>query len=86
LAQDRPQLCLGARKWLIHGLEDEDIICRGMSAWALSQLPPDLMDAPALRRLAEAEHEEECELFDGNDIYEKSVSQIAREALEKLTV
>lgn len=86
LAQERPQLCLAARKWLIHGLEDADIICRGMSAWALSQLPPDLMDAPALRRLADANHDEPCELFDGNDIYEKSVSQIAREALDKLII
>ena len=54
------------------------------AAWALSQLPPDLMDAPALRRLADAGLEEQCELFDGNDVYEKSVSQIARDALENL--
>lgn len=85
LAQERPELCLGARKWLLKGLEDEDVICRGMAAWALSQLPPDLMDAPALRRLADAGHDEVCELFDGNDVYEKSVSQIAREALGRLS-
>ncbi|MEG6503241.1 MULTISPECIES: DVU0298 family protein [unclassified Desulfovibrio] len=85
LAQARPELCLGARKWLLKGLEDQDIICRGMSAWALSQLPPDLMDAPALRRLADAGHEEMCELFDGNDVYEKSVSQLAGEALARLS-
>ena len=84
LAQARPEMCLGARKWLLKGLEDQDVICRGMAAWALSQLPPDLMDAPALRRLADAGLEEQCELFDGNDVYEKSVSQIARDALEKL--
>ena len=68
----------------VKGLEDQDVICRGMAAWALSQLPPDLMDAPALRRLADAGLEEQCELFDGNIVYEKSVSQIARDALEKL--
>ena len=85
LAQERPELCLGARKWLLKGLEDEDVICRGMAAWALSQMPPDLMDAPALRRLADAGHDEECELFDGNDVYEKNVSQIAREALGRLS-
>lgn len=39
------------------------------------------MDTPALRRLADAGHEEICELFDGEQLYEKSVSQLAREAL-----
>ena len=82
LAQARPQLCLSARPWLIKGLEDVDMICRGMAAWALGQLPPDLMDAPALRRLADAGDTTPCELFDGHDIYEKNVSQIAAEALE----
>ena len=53
-----------------------------MAAWALSQLPPDLMDAPALRRLAEAGNTAPCELFDGEDVYEKNASQIAADALE----
>jgi hypothetical protein len=53
-----------------------------MAAWALSQLPPDLMDAPALRRLAEAGNTAPCELFDGEDVYEKTASQIAADALE----
>lgn len=82
LARARPELCLPARPWLRKGLEDEDLICRGMAAWALAQLPPDLMDAPGLRRLAEAGHEESCELFDGDNLYEKSVSRLALEALE----
>ena len=30
LAQARPQLCLTARQWLLKGLEDEDMVCRGM--------------------------------------------------------
>ncbi|MEE0815740.1 MAG: HEAT repeat domain-containing protein [Desulfovibrio fairfieldensis] len=81
LAQARPELCAGARPWLRKGLEDNDVICRGMAAWALAQLPPDFMDTPALRRLADAGHEEICELFDGEQLYEKSVSQLAREAL-----
>ena len=83
LAQARPGLCAGARPWLRKGLEDNDAICRGMAAWALAQLPPDFMDTPALRRLADAGHEEICELFDGEQLYEKSVSQLAREALAR---
>ena len=58
------------------------MVCRGMAAWALAQLPPDLMDAPALRRLADAGNTTPCELFDGHDVYEKTASQIAVEALE----
>ncbi|MBS6829492.1 MAG: HEAT repeat domain-containing protein [Desulfovibrio sp.] len=83
LAQARPELCAGARPWLRKGLEDNDVICRGMAAWALAQLPPDFMDTPALRRLADAGHEEICELFDGGQLHEKSVSQLAREALAR---
>ena len=79
-----PLLLLGltARPWLLKGLEDVDPVCQGMAAWALSQLPPDLMDAPALRRLAEAGNTAPCELFDGEDVYEKTASQIAADALE----
>lgn len=82
LAQARPELCAVARPWLRKGLQDRDAICRGMAAWALGRLPSDLMDAPALRRLADAAHDERCELFDGDRIYEKSVNCLAREALE----
>ena len=39
------------------------------------------MDAPALRRLAEAGHEEICEVFDGEKVIEKTVTELAREAL-----
>ncbi len=80
-AEARPDLCSGWRPWLLKGLQDSDIICRGMAAWALSRLPKQLMDAPQLRRLAEAGHEELCLLFDGKNVYEKSVSCLAREAL-----
>lgn len=82
LAQTRPQLCLGARPWLIKGLEDTDSVCQGMAAWALAQLPSDLMDAPPLRRLAASGNAAICELFDGHSSYEKPADQIAREALE----
>lgn len=81
LAQARQELADIARPWLLKGLEDEDIPCRGMAAWALAQLPRDFMDAPALRRLAEAGHEDICEVFDGEKVVEKTVSELAREAL-----
>ena len=84
LAQARPDLCLTARPWLRKGLADQDVVCRGMAAWALAQLPPDLMDAPALRTLALAGHTEVCQLFDGNDVYEASVTQLAQEAMARL--
>ena len=81
LAQARQELAVIARPWLLKGLEDEDVPCRGMAAWALAQLPRDFMDAPALRRLAEAGHEDICEVFDGEKVVEKTVSELAREAL-----
>ena len=81
LAQADPGLAQSARGWLRKGLEDEDMLCRGMAAWALGQLPPDIMDAPALRRLAEADHTELCSVFDGETITEASVSTLARDVL-----
>ncbi|MDR3359012.1 MAG: HEAT repeat domain-containing protein [Desulfovibrio sp.] len=84
LAEARPGLVAKARHWLANGLEDQDITCRGMAAWALSQLVPDRLDAPALRALAGAGHSELCVLFDGKNVFEKSVSALAREALERI--
>ena len=83
LAQERPELCLGARSWLVKGLEDEDMPCRGMAAWALTQLPQSLMDAPHLRRLAELGQTELCSLFDGDTVYEMTVSDLAKAALAR---
>lgn len=83
LAQGRPELCSNARPWLVKGLEDKDIPCRGMAAWALGQLPSSLMDAPALRRLAESNVPDVCILFDGHGVIEKCVTTLAREALAK---
>jgi hypothetical protein len=84
LAEARPGIVSQARSWLGNGLKDQDVICRGMAAWALTQLAPDMLDVPALRRLAEAGHSELCVLFDGRNVYEKSVSALAREALERI--
>lgn len=83
LAQARPQLCLAARPWLLKGLEDQDMACRGMAAWALGQLPPDLMDAPALRRLAQSGNSAVCLLFDGDEVHEKTAAQMAADALAR---
>lgn len=86
LAQSHGDMAASARPWLIKGLEDEDIVCRGMAAWALSQLPWDLMDAPVLRRLAEADHDDICVVFDGEELQEKTVSALALEACARITV
>lgn len=80
LAQARPQLCLMARPWLVKGLVDQDPVCQGMAAWALAQLPHDLMNAPGLRRLADSDNTALCTLFDGNDIYEKTAAEIAADS------
>lgn len=82
LAQVRPELAEYARQWLVQGLEDRDHICRGMAAWALGQLPPDLQKAPALRKLAKAGLNEECQIFDGDTVRNESVSDLAKAALE----
>lgn len=81
LAQARPDLCAMARPWLIKGLEDADSLCRGMAAWALAQLPPELMDAPALRRLAESGNGDACEIYEDDRIREARVDDLARAAL-----
>ena len=77
LAQVHPDMAQWARPWLVRGLDDEDIPCRGMAAWALYQLPPDIMTAPALRRLAAAGYTECCEVFDGRQLHTVSVSDLA---------
>ena len=81
LLQAHPALEGAARPWLKRGLDDTDMPCRGMAAWALGQLPADMTEAPALRHLAKTGCNDPCVLFDGNDVYEKSVSRIARETL-----
>lgn len=83
LAQARPALCEGIRPWLVKGLRDVDIPCRGMAAWALGQLPLNIMDAPSLRQLADSGLLDVCILFDGQSIFEKSVHEIARMALRQ---
>lgn len=86
LAQARPDLCERVKPWLVKGLDDKDIPCRGMAAWALMQLPAQLEAAPALRRLAESAPEVGecvCFVFDGQAVREYTVRQLAKEALQR---
>lgn len=82
IAPFRPQDAEKSRPWLIRGLADQDSVCRGMAAWALAQMPPDLMDAPALKKLADAGNTDICEIFDGRKLREYEVSELASMALK----
>lgn len=83
LAQVRPEMCTLARPWLRKGLDDVDSICRGMAAWALAKLPQDMMDVPALRRLAESGNGDVCEIYEADSIREVRVDELARAALAR---
>lgn len=89
LAQARPELCEKVKPWLIKGLDDSDVSCRGVAAWALAQFPvhvgAQLEAAPALRRLVESAPnvgEAVCFVFDGQAMRECTVRQLAKEALQ----
>lgn len=83
VAQVRPEVMEKARFWLVKGLQDEDSICRGMAAWALGELAPELTDAPALSRLAKSGNEDVCEIFVSVGFEEKTVSAWAAWALAR---
>lgn len=83
LAQVWPDLAQNARPWLVRGLLDNDSVCRGMAAWALAQLPPELMDVPALNKLAAAHDSDICEIFDSGIMHEYQVSELAQYALKR---
>lgn len=85
-AAGRPDLAEKARPWLAKGLSDRDDICKGMAAWALGRLKPRLGEAPALRALAEAEINTECEIYENDRLMRKTVSGLARGALEKISL
>ncbi len=76
-----PQYGDEARPLLRRGLDDVDPPCRGYAAWALGMLPPDLNDAPALRRLAESTTGAVCELTDGDRLVSRSPEELARDAM-----
>ena len=83
VAEAQTALCLDWRGWLAKGLDDQDTICRGMAAFALGKLPLDLMDVPKLKSIAEANLQDTCILFDGEKIYEQTVSELARLAFTR---
>lgn len=82
-AASRPDLAEKARPWLVKGLSDRDNICKGLAAWALGQLKAELSDVPALERLARANLEDECEVYEDHKIHKSTASGLAREALAK---
>ncbi len=69
------------RPLLRKGLEDTDLPCRGYAAWALGALPANLNDAPALRRLAEANTGVVCELTDGDTLLVCTPEELARDTM-----
>lgn len=83
LAEVQPDLIKKSRQWLVKGLDDEDEICRGMAAWALSKFPPDLMALPALNKLASENLQDICDVFENNKLCAVSISQLAKDCLLK---
>ena len=83
-AAHRQDLAEKARPWLLKGLQDRDDICKGMAAWALGQLKPDLNDLPALKNLANSGITEECEIYEDDSLRQIPVSELAKETLNKI--
>lgn len=83
LAQAHPEIEIRARSWLLRGLMDEDIPCRGMAAWALAQLPPSFENTPPLRHLRDAGHQEHCQVFEQGILHTWTVTELAALALAK---
>ncbi len=69
------------RPLLRKGLEDADGVCRGMAAWALGVLPPDLNDVLALRRLSEERDSALCSITDGDETVERTAAELALDTL-----
>ncbi len=90
LAKERPALCVKVIPWLIRALHQEaenDVICRGLAVWALTQFPatmlPSLEVYPMLRRLAQSPKEELqtlCPVFDGQKVRQYSLEQLIMHA------
>lgn len=83
LAQVHPEMGVRARPWLLRGLADADIPCRGMAAWALGQLPPSFENMPPLRRLVVEGHQDICLVFEDGVLHECSVTDLAAAALAR---
>ncbi len=80
LADARPDLCTAVLPALVLGLEDEDMPCRGLAAWALRRLPLPLEAVPPLRRL-EKRDDICCEVFENGLLHVRTAADLARETL-----
>ncbi len=86
LVMVRPELCTRAIPWLIKGLADEDIPCRGVAAWALAKFPPNMLEplevVPFLRRLTQSDlSESKCNIFEDYELVEHDVLELAKDVL-----
>ncbi len=82
LAGSRPDLAQKAVPALIGGLDDEDLVCRGYAAHALSFLRPGPGAMKGLRALAENGSDIPCPIFDGRNMLETTAADLAVKALE----
>jgi len=84
LLQARPELAMYALPFLHAGLQNEDIPCRGMAAWALAQTKVPEEFRSALEGLAGAASSSATVLvFDGDAAHECTVAGLAKLALAK---
>ena len=85
LLQARPEFAVSALPLLQAGLRDEDIPCRGMTAWAFAQMgvPEELR--PELENLAAAAESAitPVQVFDGDALRECTVAELAGLTLAK---
>jgi hypothetical protein len=85
----RPELAAGALPLLRAGLQDEDIPCRGVAAWAVSGLVHresvvELRSELEALSAAEESADTTVQLFDGDRVREYTVAELAGSALAKL--
>ncbi len=87
LVMARPELCMRAIPWLIRGLEDVDIACRGLAAWALAKFPKDMLEplevVPFLRRLTQSQFDATtCSIFEDGKLNEYDVLELTKDVLK----
>ena len=85
LLQARPELAPGALPHLRAGLQDKDIPCRGMAAWAFAQTSVPEEFRPALEDLAATAESAKTpvSVFNGDILQECTVAELVELALSK---
>lgn len=84
LLQARPEIAANALPLLRAGLRDEDVSCRGMAAWALTQTGAPEEAWPELERLAADEAGAiSVPVFDGDAVREYTAAELAGLALAR---